>query len=126
MDRVTRQNLASFFEADDRIVLALLFGSRAKDRAHEHSDWDFAIQFEPSDDKLDDLGYKETIRAGLRRLLGAERVDLVDLLRADLSILATVADEGQVLKGEHTLELSRFYVRVWALQEDFYWRKEHA
>ncbi|MBT4639556.1 MAG: hypothetical protein HOC09_12090 [Deltaproteobacteria bacterium] len=70
------------------------------------------------------LGRVEDFRSQLAKTLETrpDQVDLVDLNRAGLSISSSVVAEGIPLKGEGTLALEKFYQRVWAKEEDFYWR----
>jgi predicted nucleotidyltransferase len=68
----------------------LLFGSRARDDAHEGSDWDFGY-----------LGSADLDVAGLLGVLitaiGTDRVDLVDLARAGGLLRYRVARDGHVV-----------------------------
>ena len=41
------KQLKTYFENRDDIVMAFLFGSQAKGRAHQGSDWDIAVYFKP-------------------------------------------------------------------------------
>ena len=55
-----------------------------------------------------------------------DRVDLMDLPRANLGMRAIAAENGRVLKGEDTLEWAHFLTRTWRELEDFYWEQSHA
>jgi len=119
----TLKRLKEYFHNNDHIILAILFGSRAKKSNKNSSDWDFAIQLESSISGIDALGMKEVVRNDLSRLLNweSENLDLVDIANVGLSLASTIVEEGIVLKGDGSLELSRFYTRIWALEEDFFW-----
>ena len=119
--------LEQFFNQQLNITFALLFGSRAKGTNKPESDWDFAIWFENQADEMSRLLAKEELRQQLAKLLkiNADKIDIVDLQTASLSISSTVVEEGVVLKGSESLELYLFYKRIWALEADFYWRLEH-
>lgn len=122
-----KQELIRFFEKNDLVILAILFGSQAKNEANETSDWDIAVLMKNTGNQLDDLALKETIRHQLRSTFDwrEENLDLVDLSKVRLSLASSIVEDGIVLKGDNTLALSRFYLRTWSMEEDFYWRLEH-
>lgn len=115
--------LSYYFENNPTVILAILFGSQATHQATLDSDYDFAILMRTRHG-FKNLGLKEGIRHDISKILNlsTERIDIVDIATAGLSIASTIVSEGKVLKGDGTLELSRFYTRTWALEEDFYWR----
>jgi predicted nucleotidyltransferase len=119
--------LEQFFYQQLNITFALLFGSRAKGFNQAESDWDFAIWFENQSDVMLRFLEKEELRQQLANLLkvNTDKVDIVDLQTASLSISSSIVEEGMVLKGDDSLALSLFYKRIWALEEDFYWRLEN-
>lgn len=83
--------------------------------AHPESDWDIAIQWHPSLDWLTLLGKTETVRRAMAVALGTlpEKIDLIELRRANLAMRATVAEQGLPLTGEDTLTWARFLTRTW-------------
>ena len=119
--------LEQFFNQQLNITFALLFGSRAKGINQAESDWDFAIWFENQSDVMLHFLEKEELRQQLANLLkiNSDKVDIVDLQTASLSLSSSIVEEGIVLKGNDSLELYLFYKRIWALEEDFYWRLEN-
>ncbi|HTQ79479.1 MAG TPA: nucleotidyltransferase domain-containing protein, partial [Thermoanaerobaculia bacterium] len=82
--------LAETARQAENLDLLLLFGSRARDDSHAHSDWDLGYLARPGFD-VDGL----LARAVL--LLGSDRVDLVDLKRASGLLRFRAAAEGKVL-----------------------------
>ncbi len=122
-----KQGLIQFFEKIDLVILAILFGSQTNNQATENSDWDIAVLMKKTGNQLEDLAIKETIKHQLKLAFGWQdnNLDLVDLSKSNLSLASSIADEGIVLKGDNTIELNRFYIRTWSLEEDFYWRLEH-
>ena len=68
----------------------LLFGSRARDDAHERSDWDFGYL---GSSNLDVAG----LLSALVTAVGTDRVDLVDLARAGGLLRYRAARDGQVV-----------------------------
>jgi len=72
------------------LELLVLFGSRARGDSHSRSDWDFgylaAREFDPA-----------AFLARLVLLLGTDRIDLVNLERANGLLRFRVASEGQTL-----------------------------
>ena len=122
------QKLKDYFAERDDVVMAFLFGSRAKEAAHAHSDWDIAVYFktggkavlwEESDEK--ELKYFEE-RRGISRdcanILETDKVDVVVLNNA----AATLADE--TLKGDPLIIKNKglwleFMIRVTSAARDF-------
>ena len=69
------------------IKLLILFGSRARGTVHPHSDWDFGYIAEGQADE-------DLLRDRLMRILGTDRIDLVDLPKASALLRFQVAAEG--------------------------------
>ena len=116
--------LKSFFVQQSNITFALLFGSRASGVVHLQSDWDFAVWFNnPLIEERFIL--KEQLRQLLAQLLGTNKIDVIDLQSASLSLMSSVVANNIVLRGDDVLELMLFYKRVWSLEEDFYWRLQY-
>ncbi|MDM8565363.1 nucleotidyltransferase domain-containing protein [Candidatus Halobeggiatoa sp. HSG11] len=118
------KSLKLFFAQKSYITFALLFGSRANGMVNPQSDWDFAIWFHNSSIN-ERFIQKEQLRQKLAQLLKTDKIDIVDLRSASLSLMSSVVAEHIVLKGDDSLELYLFYKRVWSLEADFYWRLQH-
>ncbi len=123
--------LAPVLRQTPQLQFAVLVGSRATGKAHANSDWDIALQWNPTMDWMEQLGATETLRRQLAQALYAsteriDRIDLIDLHRANLTMRASVAEEGQPLLGDDTLEWARFLNRTWRELEEFYWNQQHA
>ncbi len=120
--------LRDILKARTDIKFSILFGSRAKGNAHDHSDWDVALFFSDNSDAWENMGKKEDIRQQIAKALKIESqmIDLVDLYQSGLGISATVVDEGVVLSEQDSLALAYFYQGIWAKLEDYYWNVEHA
>ena len=114
--------------ASPLLEFAVLIGSRSNGTAHDQSDWDIALQWKYDVAWLEMLGHTETLRAQLASALGVplDRVDLIELRRANLAMRAAVAEEGVPLLGEDTLAWAHFLKRTWRELEDHYWEKTHA
>lgn len=116
------------FAREPKVRLAFLFGSRARE-GQDARDWDFAVSFAGDETpRAERLGELERLRQRLGESLGcgANAIDLVDLRHASLGMLATVAEEGILLKGADTLEAFQFYQRTWRGLEEFHFRKSHG
>lgn len=122
------QILTQALTAQPLLEFAVLIGSRSNGTAHDQSDWDIALQWKPGIAWLEVLGHTETLRAQLAKALGVslDRVDLIELRRANLAMRAAVAEEGVPLLGEDTLAWAHFLQRTWRELEDHYWEKTHA
>ena len=82
--------LARLSEAAPGLDLLILFGSRARGDAREGSDWDLGyLAAEPFD--------PDGFRVEVTHALGTERVDLVDLRRANGLLRYRAAADAQVI-----------------------------
>lgn len=90
------------------VMLAYLFGSRAKGLETEGSDWDIAVLF---GEKPSDIG---ELQAEIAETLGVseDRIDLVELEGADLHLKFRVIREGKVLYEAETGVRARFEAKV--------------
>jgi predicted nucleotidyltransferase len=120
--------LQQVLEAQPGLELAVLVGSQAEGCARPESDWDIAIQWGRDLPLLDNLAKTETLRRLLAATLMVEedRIDLIDLPGAKLTMRALVAEEGLPLKGEDGLAWNHFLGRTWRELEAYEWEKEHA
>jgi len=120
--------LAKILRAEPQLEFAVLVGSRATGTAYAQSDWDIALQWSPQLDWLTVLGNTEILRSKLADHLDIvpSAVDLIELRRANLTMRATVAEDGLLLAGQDSLAWAHFLRRTWRELEDFYWEKHHA
>jgi predicted nucleotidyltransferase len=112
------------------LELAILIGSQASGKAHLNSDWDIAIRWhrQPQFNIITVLAQTETLRRTLARRLEVteDKIDLIDLTHARLTMRAVVVEEGLILKGENTLAWHYFLQRTWRELEEFYWNQCYA
>jgi len=90
MSAAEEDRIKSLAREFSRLDLLLLFGSRARGDVHPRSDWDFGYLADPGFDADDFL-------ARLVLLLGTDRIDLVDLRRANGLLRYRAAAEGNPL-----------------------------
>jgi len=89
--------LREYFKKKKSVVLAFLFGSRAKGREMKESDWDIGVYFKPKEylELETDFDYpEEGIWSELVDILGTDNVDLVVLNRARPDLVYTVLRDG--------------------------------
>lgn len=113
-----------------QLELAILIGSQVNGKAHSESDWDIAIRWhrQPEVGIMTVLAQTETLRRTIAQLLELteDKIDLIDLTTARLTMRAVVAEEGLILKGEETLAWHYFLQRTWRELEEFYWNQCYA
>jgi predicted nucleotidyltransferase len=103
MDEALSERLQTLASSCSGLDLLILFGSRSRGDAGPSSDWDFAFLGERGMDVDRLLGQ-------LVRLLGTERVDLVDLSRAGGLLRFRVARDGATLFERSPGIFSRFWL----------------
>lgn len=123
-----RQVFGPLLSGETGIEFAALVGSRATGAAHPDSDWDIALQWDARLDWFEVLGKTETLRRKIAEAMGVapDRIDVIELRRANLAMRAEVAEGGLPLLGEDTLAWAHFLTRTWRELEDFYWERRHA
>jgi len=123
-----REVLGQLLSGETGIEFAALVGSRSTGTTHSGSDWDIALQWDAQLDWLEILGKTETLRRKMAAAIGVmpDKIDLIELRRANLAMRAEVAEGGLPLLGEDTLAWARFLTRTWRELEDFYWERQHA
>jgi predicted nucleotidyltransferase len=98
-DRSVREIVATTL-SDHPISVGFLFGSRARNEAHDRSDVDVAVVFE--DTEPGDPGHvnaRLALGADLALALGTDDVDVVDLRSASPSLVRAVFRDGDRLVG---------------------------
>jgi hypothetical protein len=125
---VPLNRLKDLLAATAGLDFAVLVGSRADNSARPGSDWDIALQWHTAAPWMQIVGDQETLRRRIAETLNVthDRIDLIDLPRANLAMRANAAENGRVLKGEDTLAWAHFLTRTWRELEDFYWEQSHA
>lgn len=120
--------LKALLAATAGLDFAVLVGSRADNTVRPDSDWDIALQWLRTEPWMQTVGEQETLRRAIAETLNVspDRIDLIDLPRANLAMRANAAENGRVLKGEDSLEWAHFLTRTWRELEDYYWEQSHA
>ena len=86
------------------------------------------MQWKAGIDWMEILSKTETLRRKIADAIGVthNKIDLIELRRANLAMCANVAESGLPLTGENTLAWARFLNRTGRELEDLYWEKNHA
>ena len=110
------------------LAFSVLVGSRAEGNEHADSDWDIAIQWARTLSLTEQLRRTELLRYQLRLALGLDedKIDLIDVSGAGLTMRALVAEQGKELVVQDDLAWIRFLSATWFELEDHYWRAQHA
>ena len=86
--------------ADHPVSVGFLFGSRARDEAHDRSDVDVAVAFEDAaPGNADHMNARLALGADLALALGTDDVDVVDLRSASPGFVRAVFRDGDRLVG---------------------------
>jgi predicted nucleotidyltransferase len=112
----------------DGLAFAVLVGSRAEGNEHADSDWDIAIQWARTLSLTEQHRRTELLRQQLRLALDLDedKIDLIDVSGAGLTMRALVAEQGKELVVQDDLAWIRFLSATWFELEDHYWRAQHA
>lgn len=89
--------LKKYFEKEPQVILAFLFGSRAKEKEMRESDWDIGIYFKPKEylELETEFDYpEEGMWSDLVDILESDNVDLVILNRARPDLVYSVLKSG--------------------------------
>lgn len=105
MSRMEEERLNALAQESPGLDLLVLFGSRARDDVHPHSDWDFGYLAGPGFDVDDFL-------ARLVGLLGIDQIDLVNLRRANGLLRYRAAAEGRPLFESTPGVFDRFWFQA--------------
>jgi predicted nucleotidyltransferase/uncharacterized protein YutE (UPF0331/DUF86 family) len=117
------ESLKDYFSARDDVAFVLLFGSRARGRPRDDSDWDIAVYFKEEDGTLDlenpgrDFPSERQLWNDAERIAGAA-VDLVILNRAPATIAAAALYEGSLLACADRRLYERYLLAATLLAED--------
>ena len=128
----TMDRLAQALAETPAVAFAVLIGSRANHTAHDSSDWDIAVLWKPAaataDAAFARLGQHESLRRRLAQSLNVadDKIDLIDLASAGLTMKAQVAEEGAVVNLNDELAWAYFQTTTWRELEDHYWDRAHA
>ena len=119
------ENLKEYFEKQGGVVMAFLFGSRAKSEGspHEGSDWDIAVYFKSLTDKIEieqefDYPQEQQVLGDCVNILKTDNVDFITLNRASATI-ADVAIRGIPLVIKDRALWLKFMLRVTSQAIDF-------
>lgn len=86
------EKLKEYFEKRGDVVMAFVFGSQAKGRAHAGSDWDIAVYFKPEvewvewEEQNREYPEEDRVWGDCMDILKTDNVDLIVLNRAPASI----------------------------------------
>jgi predicted nucleotidyltransferase len=107
--------LQAYFAAQEDVVLAYLFGSRARDRAAPESDYDIAVLSQPAAPPT----RRYQLASELSALLHGAQVDLIVLNRAPVELAYTVIAEGHRLFERDIASRVEFEAGVLSRYGDF-------
>ncbi len=105
MDKDLALNIVECVQKYPKIELFMLFGSRARSDANQHSDWDFGYVAKSDFDPIE-------LHTELILLLGTDHVDLVNLSRANGQLRYRVAKDGKKLYEKQKGAYETFWVQA--------------
>ena len=96
------------------LIAIYLFGSRAKGRAHEGSDWDIGLLGREA------YGFKQLLQASteLAVSLSTEHVDLIDLFCANTVLAYQIISEGECVWSDDTIAVANYEIKSFGLYVD--------
>ena len=123
-DNIAINNLKEYFEKNEDVVMAFIFGSRAKENIRLGSDWDIAVYFNPQKRYLEweeqDREYltEDRMWSDCVEILKTDDVDLIVLNRIAASIAATAIQGIPLVIKDYDLWL-KFMLIISQEAEDY-------
>jgi hypothetical protein len=108
MKREIREQVEKFLEKQDAVVLSYLFGSVAQQRAGKLSDVDLAVYLDETLNSYEKFDLELELLSDLGDIIGTDRVDLVVMNDAPISL------NFEVINANHPL-----FIRDKDLKVDF-------
>lgn len=105
------QKLKEYFEKRSDVVMAFIFGSRAKEKAREVSDWDIAVYFKPEKNYVEweeqqrEYPAEDEVWNNCIEILQTDNVDLIVLNRAPISIADSAIKGSPLVVKDYRLWL---------------------
>lgn len=117
------QQLKTYFENRDDIMMAFVFGSQATGRAHAGSDWDIGVYFRPEEGRIE---MEEQKREYPRSNVWSDCVDILKTDNIDIIVLnqaaASIADSairGMPIVIKDPRLFTEFMLRITSAAIDF-------
>jgi predicted nucleotidyltransferase len=123
-DNIAINNLKEYFEKNEDVVMAFIFGSRAKENIRLSSDWDIAVYFTPQKGYIEweeqDREYltEDRLWSDCVEILKTDDVDLIVLNRIAASIAATAIQGVPLVIKDYGLWL-KFMLIITQEAEDY-------
>ena len=123
-DNIAINNLKEYFRKNEDVVMAFIFGSRAKENVRPGSDWDIAVYFTPQEGYLEweaqDREYliEDRVWSDCVEILKTDDVDLIVLNRIAASIAATAIQGMPLVIKDYDLWL-KFLLIITQEAEDY-------
>lgn len=123
-DNIAINNLKEYFEKKEDVVMAFIFGSRARENVRLSSDWDIAVYFTPQRGYLEweeqDREYltEDRLWSDCIEILKTDDVDLIVLNRIAASIAATAIQGIPLVIKDYDLWL-KFMLIITQEAEDY-------
>lgn len=123
-DNIAINNLKEYFRKNEDVVMAFIFGSRAKENVRRGSDWDIAVYFTPRKGYLEweeqDREYliEDRVWSDCVEILKTDDVDLIVLNRIAASIAATAIQGMPLIIKDYDLWL-KFLLIITQEAEDY-------
>ncbi|MEI8174715.1 MAG: HepT-like ribonuclease domain-containing protein [bacterium] len=123
MDQELVKKLNNYFQNREDVSFAYLFGSVVSGNTHSESDVDIGIYFVPKTNELEyesimEYENEDKIWLDLEKIIG-KRTDMVVLNRAPSTLAYSVLQNGKKIFVKDEDLLSRFYLSISLLAEDF-------
>lgn len=111
------QKVVSLAESESSILVVWLYGSRARNTAHEKSDYDLAVAFDkPISDRLDNRLRPEELALEWQQKLSVE-LSILDINLAPIPLAMAVIEDETVLYGYESLRRYKEEQRIMSMWE---------
>ena len=114
-----RQKIEKYLADQKNIDVAYLFGSQSNGKANLLSDVDVAILFDEKNSSKERFNEKLKIMGDLGIMLGLNKIDVVDLNSADVSLQFSAIENRDILVNKNNFKRVLFESTTMTMYQDY-------